>query len=96
MKYFSIIALISAAVHFAIGISICRNKLKGFVNITCKKPKRYKILGGHFIAIGVIMPSRFMARYSFSISAGASMVRFMGFDMWNPQYTHELVHELVR
>ncbi len=57
MKYFSIIALISAAVHSAIGISICCNKLKGIVNIMSKKPKRYKILGGYFIAIGVIMLS---------------------------------------
>ena len=57
MKYYSIIALISAAVHFAIGISICRDKLKGFVNITCKNPKRYKILGGYFISISLIMLS---------------------------------------
>ena len=57
MKYFSIIALISAAVHSAIGISICRDMLKGFVNIMCKNPKRHKILGGYFIAIGATMLS---------------------------------------
>ncbi len=57
MKYYSIIALISAVVHSAIGISICRNKLKGFVNIMCKNPKRFKILGRYFIAIGLIMLS---------------------------------------
>lgn len=57
MKYYSIVALISAVVNFALGISICRNKLKAFVNITCKKPERYKILGGYFIAIGLIMLS---------------------------------------
>ena len=57
MKYFSIIALISAAIHSAIGILICRNKLKGFVNITCKNQKRFKILGGYFIAAGLIMLS---------------------------------------
>lgn len=57
MKYYSIVALISAVVNFALGISIYRNKLKAFVNIMCKNPKRYKILGGHFIAIGVIMLS---------------------------------------
>lgn len=57
MKYYSIVALISAVVHFALGISICRNKLKAFVNIMCKNPERYKILGGYFIAIGVIMLS---------------------------------------
>lgn len=55
MKYYSIIAFVSAVVHFVLGIFICRSKLKGFVNIMCKNPKRYKILGGHFIAIGVIM-----------------------------------------
>ncbi len=57
MKYYSIVALISAVVNFALGISICRNKLKAFVNITCKNPERYKILGGYFIAIGLIMLS---------------------------------------
>ena len=57
MKYYSIVALISAVVHSVLGISICRNKLKGFVNITCKNPERYKILGGYFIAIGLIMLS---------------------------------------
>lgn len=57
MKYFSIVALISAVVNFALGISICRNKLKAFVNIMCKNPERYKILGGYFIAIGLIMLS---------------------------------------
>ena len=57
MKYFSIIALISAAIHSAIGALICRNKLKGFVNIICKNPERYKILGGYFLAVGVIMLS---------------------------------------
>ncbi len=57
MKYYSIVALISAVVHFALGISICRNKLKGFVNITCKNPERHKILGGYFIAAGLIMLS---------------------------------------
>ena len=57
MKYYSIVALISAVIHFVLGISIYRNKLKGFVNIMCKNPKRFKILGGHFIAIGVIMLS---------------------------------------
>ncbi len=55
MKYYSIVALISAVIHFALGISICRNKLKAFVNIMCKKTERYKVLGGYFIAIGVIM-----------------------------------------
>ena len=30
MKYYSIVALISAVVNFALGISICRNKLKAF------------------------------------------------------------------
>ena len=57
MKYYSIVALISAVVNFALGISICRNKLKAFVNIMCKNPERYKVLGGHFIAIGLIMLS---------------------------------------
>ena len=57
MKYYSIVALISAVVHFALGISICRNKLKAFVNIMCKNPERYKILGGYFIAVGLIMLS---------------------------------------
>ena len=57
MKYYSIVALISAVVHFALGISICRNKLKAFVNIMCKNPERYIILGGYFIAIGLIMLS---------------------------------------
>lgn len=57
MKYYSIVALISAVIHFALGISICRNKLKGFVNMLCKNPERYKILGGYFIAIGLIMLS---------------------------------------
>ncbi len=57
MKYYSIVALISAVVHFALGISISRNKFKGFVNIMCKNPKRFKILGGYFIAIGLIMLS---------------------------------------
>ena len=57
MKYYSIVALISAIVHSVLGISICRNKLKAFVNIMCKNPERYKVLGGHFIAIGVIMLS---------------------------------------
>lgn len=57
MKYYSIVALISAVVNFALGISICRNKLKAFVNIMCKNPERYKILGGYFIAIGLIMLS---------------------------------------
>lgn len=57
MKYYSIVALISAVIHFVLGISICRNKLKGFVNIMCKNPKRFKILGGYFIAIGLIMLS---------------------------------------
>lgn len=57
MKYYSIVALISAVVHFALGISICRNKLKAFVNIMCKNPERYKVLGGYFIAVGLIMLS---------------------------------------
>ncbi len=57
MKYYSIVALISAVVHSALGISICRNMLKAFVNIMCKNPERYKILGGYFIAIGLIMLS---------------------------------------
>ena len=57
MKYYSIVALISAVVHFALGISICRNKLKAFVNIMCKNPERYKVLSGYFIAIGLIMLS---------------------------------------
>ncbi|MBO5410320.1 MAG: hypothetical protein J6A60_03575 [Clostridia bacterium] len=57
MKYYSIVALISAVIHFALGISICRNKLKAFVNIMCKNPKRFKILGGYFIAAGLIMLS---------------------------------------
>ena len=57
MKYYSIVALISAVIHFVLGISICRNKLKGFVNIMCKNPERYKVLGGYFIAIGLIMLS---------------------------------------
>ncbi len=57
MKYYSIIAFASAIVNLALGISIYRNKLKGFVNIMCKNPKRFKILGGHFIAIGLIMLS---------------------------------------
>jgi len=57
MKYYSIVALISAVIHFALGISICRNKLKAFVSITCKKAERYKVLGGYFIAIGLIMLS---------------------------------------
>lgn len=57
MKYYSIIAFISAIVHSVLGISICRNKLKAFVNIMCKNSERYKILGGYFIAIGLIMLS---------------------------------------
>lgn len=57
MKYYSIVALISAIVHSVLGISICRNKLKSFVNIMCKNPERYKILGGYFIAVGLIMLS---------------------------------------
>lgn len=57
MKYYSIVALISAVVHFALGISICRNKFKAFVNIMCKNPERYKVLGRYFIAIGLIMLS---------------------------------------
>lgn len=57
MKYYSIIAFISAAVHFALGILIGCGKLKGFVNIICKNPERYKILSGYLIAIGVIMTS---------------------------------------
>ncbi len=57
MKYYSIVALISAVIHSALGISICRNKLKGFVNILCKNPERYEILGGYFIVIGLIMLS---------------------------------------
>lgn len=57
MKYYSIIAFISAAAHSALGISVCRNKLKGFVNIICKNPERYEILGGYFIAIGLVMLS---------------------------------------
>ncbi len=57
MKYYSIVALISAVVHLALGISICRNKLKAFVNIMCKNPERYKVLSGYFIAIGLIMLS---------------------------------------
>lgn len=55
MKYYSIIAFVSAVVHSVLGISVCRNKLKGFVNILCKNPERFKILGGYFIAAGVIM-----------------------------------------
>ena len=55
MKYYSIVALISAVVHSALGISICRNKLKAFVNIMCKNPERYKILGGYLIAIGLVL-----------------------------------------
>ena len=57
MKYYSIIAFVSAVVNFALGISICRNKLKSFVNIMCKNPERYKVLGRYFIAIGLIMLS---------------------------------------
>ena len=57
MKYYSIVALISAVIHFVLGISISHNKFKGFVNIMCKNPKRFKILGGYFIAIGLIMLS---------------------------------------
>ncbi|MBQ3007117.1 MAG: hypothetical protein IJD78_06110 [Clostridia bacterium] len=57
MKYYSIVALISAVVHSALGISICCNKLKAFVNIMCNNPERYKVLGGHFVAIGLIMLS---------------------------------------
>ncbi len=57
MKYYSIVALISAVIHFALGISIFRNKLKAFVSIMCKKSERYKVLGGYFIAIGLIMLS---------------------------------------
>ncbi len=57
MKYYSIVALISAVVHSVLGISIGCGKLKGFVNIMCKNPKRYKILGRYFVAIGVIMLS---------------------------------------
>ncbi len=57
MKYYSIVALISAVVHFALGISIYRNKMKNFVNTTFNKPGRYKIFGGYFIAIGLIMLS---------------------------------------
>ena len=57
MKYYSIIAFISAAVHSVLGISIFCGKLKGFVNILCKNPERYKILSGYFIVLGVIMLS---------------------------------------
>lgn len=55
MKYYSFVAFVSALVNSIIGILICRNKLKGFVNIMCKNPERYKILGGYFITAGVIM-----------------------------------------
>lgn len=55
MKYYSIVALISAVVHSTLGISVCRNKLKAFVNIMCKNPERYKVLGGYFIAIGLVL-----------------------------------------
>lgn len=57
MKYYSIVALISAVVNSVLGISICRSKLKGFVNIMCRNPNRFKILGRYFIAIGLIMLS---------------------------------------
>ncbi len=57
MKYYSIIAFASAIVHSVLGISIGCGKLKGFVNIMCKNQKRYKFLGGYFVAIGVIMLS---------------------------------------
>ena len=55
MKFYSIIAFVSAAVHFSLGITICRNKLKDFVSTICKNPARYKTLGRYFIAAGVIM-----------------------------------------
>ena len=57
MKYYSIIAFASAILHSVLGICIYRHKLKGFVNIMCKNPKRYKILGRYFVAIGLIMLS---------------------------------------
>ena len=57
MKYYSIIAFISAVVHSVIGILIGSGKIKGFVNIICKNPEQCKILSGYFIAIGVIMLS---------------------------------------
>lgn len=57
MKYYSIIAFVSAILHSALGISVCCNKLKGFVNILCNNQERHKILGGYFIAIGLIMLS---------------------------------------
>lgn len=69
MKYYSIIAFVSAAVHSVFGILIGCGKLKGFVNILCKNPKRYKILSGYFVAIGVIMLScGFAALYESSAS----------------------------
>ena len=57
MKYYSISAFASAILHSVLGICIYRHKLKGFVNIMCKNPKRHKILGRYFIAIGLIMLS---------------------------------------
>lgn len=57
MKYYSIIAFASAVVHSVLGILIGRGRLKGFVNIMCKTPNRFKFLGGYFIASGVIMLS---------------------------------------
>lgn len=57
MKYYSIIAFISAAVHSLLGILIGCGKLKGFVNILCKNPERHKILSGYLIVLGVIMLS---------------------------------------
>ena len=57
MKYYSIIAFISAAVISVTGILICLNKLKGFVYSLCKNHGRYKILGGYFISVGLIMLS---------------------------------------
>ncbi len=69
MKYYSIIAFISAVVHSVIGISIGFGKLKGFVNIICKNPERYKILSRYFIAIGIILLScGFAALYESSVS----------------------------
>ena len=69
MKYYSIIAFISAVIISLTGIFIYRGKLKGFVNALCKNPKKYKLLGGYFIILSVIMFSRAFATLSESIGA---------------------------
>ncbi len=63
MKYYPIIAFVSAFINFTLGISIGCGKFKGFVNTNFKKPERY------FIAIGVIMMSSGFVSFSESTAS---------------------------